>query len=1172
MPSGDPLDVWGEQWKTGRVVDARTYQLTDRYRHDHGTVFLSGSQALARLPYEQLRIDRAAGSNTAAYVTGYQGSPLAAYDRDARAAAELAAADGLRMVVQPGMNEELAATAVMGSQLSVTLDSCRYDGVIGIWYGKAPGLDRASDALRHAVFAGTSSRGGAVALVGDDPTAKSSTLPSSSDATLVDLHIPVLFPGDVQEAVDLGRHAIALSRASGLWTSIKVVESVADGTGTVELHPDRIVPIMPTMEVDGRVFVPRPSGQLITPYTLDLEKEFQEVRLELARRYSVENHLNTVAVRGPSDWIGVVASGSTYHEMREALRLLGLRSDDQLREAGIRLLKLGLPVPLDRALIRTFASGLTEIVVVEDKNPTIEWLVVEALYAQSDRPVVCGKRSPDGTPMLPATGSLDADIIAPRLRARLLQRVAPERLADPGATYAADHHALIPLSVDRTPFFCSGCPHNTSTRVPDDSLVGGGIGCHTMVMLMEPERFGHIVGVTAMGNEGAQWFGMSPFVDEPHLFQNIGDGTLFHSGMLAIRAAVAHGVNITYKVLYNGAVAMTGGQDAVGQLPVDRLAEVLLAEGVRKVMVTADDVHRYRDIMLPPGVELWDRSRIIEAQERLRAISGTTVLIHDQRCAAELRRDRKRGRATTPPWRVVIDHRVCEGCGDCGDVSNCLSVQPLDTPYGRKTTIDQATCNFDASCVKGDCPSFLTVTPRRAPRRARRRRSGGGEPSAGGSDDASAVPEPVAAMATALAPGAADGDFTIRLSGIGGTGVVTVSQIIGTAAMLDGLQVRGLDQTGLSQKAGPVVSDIRLSSGVPHPSNRATAGSVDTLLAFDMLVAASDAHIGAASPTRTAVVASSSTTATGSMVVHPDTPYPHDEAVARLRARSVSLVEADALGVTTAVLGDAAMANVYLLGVATQRGHVPISVASLEQAITLNGVAVDKNLAAFRLGRRDGVPTDRSADVAAPETLEALVARLAADLSDYQSAHYADRFRVAVEHVATCRDDELTRAVAINLHRLMAYKDEYEVARLLLRPESRTAAEAVGGVGAKVQWNLHPPMLRAMGLHRKIRLGRWSRPMFVALRSGRRLRGTPFDLFGRHEVRRLERALVGEYLTATQRLVAAHRPDLADEARAIAALPDQVRGYEQLKLRRATAYRVELAHRMDRYEAADAPR
>ncbi|MFM2077581.1 MAG: hypothetical protein RJA49_1471, partial [Actinomycetota bacterium] len=615
------------------VID--TYELSDRYRLDEGRVFLSGSQALARLPYEQLRADRRNGLVTAAYVTGYPGSPLANYDRDVTAAARLADADGLRLVFQPGMNEELAATAVMGSQLAVTLDTCQYDGIVGIWYGKAPGLDRASDALRHATFAGTSALGGAVALVGDDPNAKSSTLPSSSGATLVDLNMPIVYPGDVQEAIDLGRHAIAMSRASGLWVSIKVVESVADGTGTVEVHPDRITPLVPTLEIDGRVWVPRPSGQVLTPYTLDMEREFHEIRLRLAREYAVLNRLNTVAVRGAQDWIGIIATGQTYQQAREALRLLGLRTDDDLRAAGVRLFKLSVPVPLDIAQVREFAAGLEEVVVVEEKAQNLEWLVKDALFAQAQHPVVVGRRNPDESPLFPSTGTLEADSIAPLLRSRLSRRLADRLAPAPAAP-----RQLIPLSVARTPYFCSGCPHNTSTKVPDGALVGGGIGCHSMVLMMEPERVGHIVGLTSMGNEGAQWFGMAPFVDDEHIIQNIGDGTLFHSGMTAIRAAIANGVNITYKVLYNGAVAMTGGQDPFGQLDVIPLVKVLLAEGATQVIVTTDDVSRYKAHDIPAGVKVWGRSRIIEAQEVLAMVPGCTVLIHDQRCAAEKRRDR----------------------------------------------------------------------------------------------------------------------------------------------------------------------------------------------------------------------------------------------------------------------------------------------------------------------------------------------------------------------------------------------------------------------------------------------------------------------------------------------------------------------------------------------------
>ena len=610
---------------------------------------------------------------------------------------------------------------------------------------------------------------------------------------------------------------------------------------------------------------------------------------------------------------------------------------------------------------------------------------------------------------------------------------------------------------------------------------------------------------------------------------------------------------------------MTGGQLPCGQLDVPALSTVFLAEGVRRVLITTDDPGRYRGVTLPLGVEVWSRDRILDAQRTLAGIAGTTVLIHDQRCAAELRRDRKRGRAAQPGFRVLIDQRVCEGCGDCGAKSNCLSVQPVDTPFGRKTAIDQASCNLDASCVEGDCPSFLTVRPSTRRRRREQPQRGGGR--TGSVVDAGVLPAP----SIVVDPD----DCTIRLSGIGGTGVVTVAQIIGTAAMLDGFQVRGLDQTGLSQKAGPVVSDVRLTRGTPRSSNRASTGSVDALLAFDLLVAASDAHIAGAAPGRTVVVASSAAVGTGSMVVRPTLAFPRDEALDRVRASSRSTTTFDAIAATTAALGDAAMANVYLLGVAVQEGAVPVHPDRIEEAIALNGVAVDKNVAAFRLGRRDAhaVASEgpaaalRGASVAepGPEPLEQLIDRLADDLVGYQSTRYATRFRDVVARAAGCDDPAFTRAVAVHLHRLMAYKDEYEVARLLLLPSSREAAEAVAGPGARVQWNLHPPLLRAMGLRHKIRLGRWATPAMVALRAGRRVRGTPLDLFGLASLRRAERAMVAEYVDAVDRLVAGFGPERAAEAIAIASLPDQVRGYEHLKRDRMQQYRAELGERLARF-------
>ena len=1125
------------------------YRIDDRYTRDEGRVFLSGAQALARLPIEQLRADRRAGLHTAAYVSGYPGSPLAGFDRDLSAAAALAAADGLEMVFQPGLNEELAATAVMGSQMASTLPTFRYDGVLGMWYGKGPGIDRASDAIRHAVFAGSSAKGGAVAIVGDDPKAKSSTIPSASESTLIDLHIPVFYPGDVQEAVNLGRHAVAMSRASGLWTSIKIVEAVADGTGTADLRGDGTTIVIPEILIDGVAYAPKPSASLLPPYSVAMERDIHEIRSVVAAEYGRLNRINTIPVRTDSDWIGIVAAGHSYFEVMEALALLGLRSADDLRSAGIRLLKIAMPFPIDPALIREFADGLTEILVIEEKAPLLERLIKDVLYSAAQRPIVVGKFAPDGSALVPGTGTFDADLIAPRIRLRLEQRLA-DRLAPPPPAA----RQLIPLAVNRTPYFCSGCPHNSSTKVPDGSIVGGGIGCHSMVMLMDPGRGGDIVGLSAMGSEGSQWFGMAPFVDTPHLFQNIGDGTLFHSGMLAVRAAVANGANITYKLLYNGAVAMTGGQDPFGQLDVPAVVKVFLAEGVKQVLITTDEVDNYRDIDLPAGVHVWGRSRLDEAQRLLASVPGCTVLIHDQRCAAEKRRDRKRGRIDKPAFKVIINERTCEGCGDCGDKSNCLSVQPIETPFGRKTQIDQSSCNFDLSCMQGDCPSFMTVVPSR-------------KASSKASNKASVKTSSSVLGGELPTPTLADGnECTIRLSGIGGTGVVTISQILGTAAMLADFHVRGLDQTGLSQKAGPVVSDLRLSRVQPVASNKATSGSVDVLLAFDQLVAMSDLQISASSAGRTAVVVNSSVTPTGSMVVHPETPFPADAVSERLASSTSRQVFVDASRIVVGLFGDETTANVFVVGVALQSGLLPISADAIEQAIELNGVAVERNRAAFAAGRRwvtDPAAVLAAAGIAAPVVdARPAVERFAAELTAYQSAAYAATYRKVVELVAARGFDQLTEAVAANLFKLMAYKDEYEVARLLLLPESKAAVEAVGGKGARAQWHLHPPMLRSMGMSKKLRLGRWATPAFVTLRALRRVRGTPVDVFGWAAVRRVERAMITEYTAAVKALAGHVDPTNLAEAVAIAALPDSVRGYEHLKMQRAAAFRDELTRRI----------
>jgi indolepyruvate ferredoxin oxidoreductase len=1141
------------------------YELADRFRLEDGRVFLSGVQAIARLPVDQLRIDRRRGLDTAAFVSGYQGSPLGTFQEEVSRAARTV--PDLPIVVQPAVNEELAATAVMGSQLVDSRPERRHDGVVGVWYGKAPGLDRATDAIRHAVFAGTARHGGVVAVVGDDPAAKSSTLPSSSDATLVDLHMPIIFPGDVQEALDLARHAVALSRASGMWVGLKVVTPVADGTGTVDVHPDRIRPVVPTMEFDGTTFVPRPNGRLLAPHTLEMEREFQQVRAELTRRYGVENELNRVVVRGPDDWIGIAASGHTYHELREALAMLGLADDDALRAAGVRLFQLLMPIPLDEQQVRDFARGLAEILVVEEKNPTLELLVKSALYDAPERPRVVGRRDEHGEELVPGTGTLDADRLLTPLDGRLRARLGDDRLGAVPVVPAAPERVTIPLSLNRTPFYCSGCPHNISTRVPDGTLVGGGIGCHAMVVLMDPDRVGDLAGLTAMGNEGAQWIGMSPFLDRDHFVQNLGDGTYFHSGSLAVRAAVAAGAHMTFKLLYNGTVAMTGGQDPQGQMSVPDVVQSLLLEGVQRIIVTSDDVDRYPREAYGPAretglVEVWDRTRLIEAQEVLAAVDGVTVLLHDQSCAAENRRARSRGLMAKPAFRVVINERVCEGCGDCGDKSNCLSVQPIETPYGRKTRIHQTSCNFDLTCLRGDCPAFATVTVEGSGRRARREPAALGDPTAG-------LPDPQPIVPT--------DEFTVRLSGIGGTGVVTVSQVLGTAAMLDGRTVRGLDQTGLSQKAGPVVSDLRVSSAGVPAANHATSAGVDCLLAFDLLVAASDTHRVGSRAGRTVVVGSVAATPTGAMVTQPTTAYPDLEALTgRLDevSRPADNRYLDPAAVAAGLFGDATAANILLLGVAVQLGAIPVDPAAVERAIELNGVAVERNVEAFRWGRRwAAFPADveRAAGVVArhgPETLDRLVDRLATDLTGYQDKAYAERFLDVVVRAAAAEREvdpdgtTFTEAVARHLHKLMAYKDEYEVARLLLLPESDEGYEAVGGKGTRVTWRLHPPMLRALGRQEKLHLGPRTRPLMHVLRKSKRVRGTLADPFRWAEVRRVERALIPEYVGAVEQLVERLDAGNLDEAVAIASLPDQVRGYEQLKLDRAARYRTELATRL----------
>ena len=1118
-------------------------QLSDRYTATSGRVQLTGVQALARLPIDQHRRDLAAGLNVGTFISGYEGSPLAGYDQELGRLKQLL--DGCDVTFVPGLNEEAAATSVQGSQLACTLPGAARDGVIGIWYGKAPGLDRATDALRHGNLMGSHPKGGALVLVGDDPAAKSSTLPCASDAALADLSIPYLYPADSQDVLDLGRHAIELSRASGLWTGLKIVTAVADGSSTVNLAADWPAPRIPP---GAGTHVP--TARLLHPTLGELERDLVTNRLRIAREYARLNGLNRVVGRGPGDVLGVVAAGHTFLDVVAALRRLGI-DEAGLAASPVRLLRVGMPWPLEETIVREFADGLEEILVVEEKRSFLEAAIRDVLYGGPVQPAVTGKRDADGSELVPAYGELDADVITGPLR----RRMTTLGVAAAAAPAAAGVRTTLPL-VSRVPYFCSGCPHNSSTKPLPGTLVGGGIGCHALVLLMDESQAGTVTGLSQMGGEGMQWIGMAPFLDRDHFVQNIGDGTFDHSGSLAIRAAVAARANMTYKLLYNSAVAMTGGQRPASGMTVPQIVGVLLAEGVARVIVTTEDLGRYRRVKLPRGVAVWDRSRIAEAQRVLAATPGVTVLVHDQECATEKRRKRKRGKIAQPQTRVFINERICEGCGDCGRKSNCLSVQPVPTEFGRKTRVHQSSCNVDYSCLDGDCPAFMTVVP--------------GAP-AGRRQAAEAItPDELPAPRPVVDPDS----FGIRLTGVGGTGVVTVSQVLATAGLIAGWHTRSLDQTGLAQKGGAVVSDVRFSRSAPPPTNKLGTGECDLYLGCDLLVAADPKNLAVTAAGRTVAVVSVAEVPTGPMVSDPALAFPDRTAVSqpildRVRDGSVLL---DVRQIVLGLFGDDQFANVFLVGAGFQSGALPLPPDAIEEAIRVNGVAVEKNLQAFRRGRQyvadpsallAAAGLDRPA--AAEPTLDRLIRTRADDLTAYQDPAYARRYLDVVERVRAAEQDKtpgstaLTEAVARYLYKLMAYKDEYEIARLALEPSLGAGLEAEFGPGARASWRLHPPVLRALGLKRKIALGPWFVPAFQVLRAIRGLRGTSMDPFGRTRVRIAERELIEEYVGLVDHLIGRLSPATAALAVRLAELPDSVRGYEDVKMRTVESYHQAMA-------------
>ncbi|WP_221933705.1 indolepyruvate ferredoxin oxidoreductase family protein [Aeromicrobium piscarium] len=1137
------------------TTDTTGFTLADRYRETAGEMLLTGMQALVRLPLELNRREERDGRRTGVFISGYEGSPLAGYDLELLRQRELLEVHDI--VVRPSVNEELAATSVMGSQLASVSPSCEFDGVVGLWYGKAPGLDRASDALRHASLGGAADNGGALVLVGDDSTAKSSTVPSSSETAMAELGLAVLSPSDPQEIIGFGLHGIWLSRFSGLYAGLKLATNVLDGSATVDLDavPERGEE--PPRLIDGVQFRHAATARFTQPALGELEATLSHQRRELALRYIVANGLNRIEGDAEAR-IGIVAAGAAYRDSLQALERLGIAPDD-LSTSSVRLLKLGAISPLDPAVVREFADGLDEIIVVEEKRALIETAVKGVLFDAGLRVRVLGKGDGAGGRFLRESGDLPPDYLAELIGTRLFpDGGAPAGSGEPEQPLM---RTLLPV-ITRTPYFCSGCPHNRSTVVPEGSLVGAGIGCHALATLMPSDRVGDFTGLCQMGGEGAAWTGMAPFVEEDHLFQNIGDGTFHHSGSLAIRAAVAAGVNITYKLLYNDAVAMTGGQTAVGKMAVPQVVQELLAEGVARVVITTEDTARYRRVRLPKGVEVRDRRELIPTQEELAKVPGVTVLIHDQECATELRRKRKRGMVETPTKRAFINERLCEGCGDCGQKSNCLSVQPVETLFGRKTRIDQATCNLDYSCLDGDCPSFVEVVPGSRTRE----------------EEVSARPVELPEPRAKVDPHR----FNVRLVGIGGTGVVTSAQILAMAGSLAGMKVRGLDQLGLAQKGGPVVSDMKFASGDIDGANKIDPGECDLLLGNDLLVASDPRHLAVIDDARTIAIVSTSIVPTGHMVLSPSTAFPSIDDLTETigeNARSEDSHFVDARTIAVRALGSDQFANMMLIGMAYQTGALPLPLSALNRAVELNGAAVASNLRAIELGRRvvvEGAETfARSAGGIAHATGELLellseleldaelrdrLGLLAGELTDYQDRRYATTFleRVAAvidrERELTGRAGALTATVGESLFKLMAYKDEYETARLYLDPEFERSVRDQFGDVRSMRYKLHPPILRAIGLKNKLSLGPWFRPVFVALRSMRRLRGTIADPFGYARVRKVERRLIADYTALVEEVLRLADRDTLPEARTLLAGPQEIRGYEDIKLSSVADY------------------
>lgn len=1143
--------------------------LDDRYALERGRVLMTGIQALVRLPMLQRQRDRAAGLNTAGFISGYRGSPLGGLDQALWRARKFL--DKSQIVFQPGINEDLAATAVWGSQQVGLFPGAKYDGVFALWYGKGPGVDRSLDVLKHGNHAGTSRHGGVLVVAGDDHAAKSSTLPHQSDHVFAAAVIPVLNPSGVQDYLDLGIHGWAMSRYSGCWVAFKAVTDTVESTAVVDVDPNRVEIVLP------QDFVMPPGGLSIRwpDPPLVQEARMQEQKAYAALAYARANRLNRIVIDSPRPRLGIMTAGKSYLDVRQALDDLGI--DERLAaEIGLRVMKVGMTWPLEPEGTRHFAEGLEEILVVEEKRQHLEYQLKEELYNWSEavRPRIIGKFDekgewslPQGGWLLPSASELTPAMIARAIAGRIARFHTSEKIQRRLA-FITDKEAALArqrLAILRVPHYCSGCPHNTSTRVPEGSRALAGIGCHYMATWIYPTM---TQTYSQMGGEGVAWIGQAPFTETPHVFANLGDGTYFHSGILAIRAAAAAKVNITYKILYNDAVAMTGGQPLEGSLSVAQLVGQLAAEGLERIEVVADATEAANIGALPAGVRVRPRDELDAVQQSLRETKGTTALIYVQTCAAEKRRRRKRGGFPDPAKRVVINDMVCEGCGDCSNKSNCVSVVPVETEWGRKREIDQSNCNKDYSCINGFCPSFVTVEGGRL-------RKGTGLATGA---DLPALPAP------ALAPLAEP--WGILITGVGGTGVVTIGAILTMAAHLEGKGVTALDMAGLAQKGGAVWSHIRIAADPGQLwAPRIAAGEADAVIGCDIVTTVSDESLAKMQLGRTRAVVNSDTSVTsefvrtvaeqartGDLARFRDPEFPtqamEDQIVDAVGQDAAAFL--DATHLATTLLGDAIATNMFMLGCAWQQGLVPVAEAAILRAIELNGAAVGLNQAAFQWGRRAAHDLTEVERLAAPvgsgpdnrrlsTSLDELIARRVEYLTAYQDAAYAARFAALVSRVRSAEAEhgpgstKLTEAVARNYHKLLAYKDEYEVARLYTDTGFLQRIQSMFEGDWKLRFHLAPPLLEradpVTGEPKKKAYGPWMLKAFRILARFKGLRGTWIDPFGHTADRRAERQLIPDYEALIEEVLQRLTPESHATAVELASIPDRIRGFGPVKER-----------------------